>query len=125
MISVDSHVYFITDEWVTERLPERLRQKWFEGSRQYQAEQAEKRGDWIPDINDVMDPEAWNDAGHYEPHAKLKAMDRDKCLRRGHLPRSRRVEGLRAPHHGRRLEGHGHRLQTIPWPISRRWMRTG
>jgi predicted TIM-barrel fold metal-dependent hydrolase len=79
MISVDSHVLF-TDEWITRHLPERLKQKWLDGSRQFQQEEADKRGDWVPDINDIMDPEAWNDPGHYEPHAKLKAMDRDNVF---------------------------------------------
>jgi predicted TIM-barrel fold metal-dependent hydrolase len=79
MISVDSHVFF-TDEWITGRLPGRLRPKWLDGAKRFQAEEAQKRGEWTPDINDVMDPEAWNDPGHYEPHAKLKAMDRDNVL---------------------------------------------
>jgi predicted TIM-barrel fold metal-dependent hydrolase len=79
MISVDSHVFF-TDEWIAGRLPERLKQKWLDGSQRFQKEEAEKRGDWVPDINDIMDPVAWNDPGHYEPHAKLKAMDRDNVF---------------------------------------------
>jgi len=76
LVSVDSHVFY-TDEWVTPRLPERLRQQWIDGNRKYQALELEKRGGFIPDINDIMDPVAWNDPGHYEPHAKLASMDRD------------------------------------------------
>lgn len=76
LVSVDSHVFY-TDEWVTPRLPERLRQGWIDGNKKYQALELAKRGGFIPDINDIMDPVAWNDPGHYEPHAKLKSMDRD------------------------------------------------
>ena len=76
LVSVDSHVFF-TDEWVTARLPERLRQQWIDGNKAFQQQEVERRGGWTPDIVDIMDPYAWNDAGHYEPHAKLKAMDRD------------------------------------------------
>ena len=74
LVSVDSHVFY-TDEWVTPRLPERLRQQWIDGNKKYQALELEKRGGFIPDINDIMDPVAWNDPGHYEPHAKLASMD--------------------------------------------------
>jgi predicted TIM-barrel fold metal-dependent hydrolase len=76
LFSVDSHVFF-TDEWVTERLPQRFRQKFVDGSKKFLADNLAKRGGWTPDIVDLFDPEAWNDPGHYEPHAKLKAMDRD------------------------------------------------
>ena len=76
LVSVDSHVFF-TDEWVTERLPQKLRQKWIDGNKTFQQQELDKRGGWTPDIVDIMDPYAWNDPGHYEPHAKLKAMDRD------------------------------------------------
>ncbi|OCC23542.1 amidohydrolase [Croceicoccus estronivorus] len=76
LISVDSHVYY-TDEWVTERLPERLRERWVEGRKLHEQRELDRRGGFIPDINDLMDPIAWNDPGHYAPDAKLKAMDRD------------------------------------------------
>jgi predicted TIM-barrel fold metal-dependent hydrolase len=76
LVSVDSHVMY-TDEWITERLPQRLRQKWVDGNKKFQLEQLEKRGGFTPSIVDIMDPYAWNDPGHYEPHAKLKSMDRD------------------------------------------------
>jgi predicted TIM-barrel fold metal-dependent hydrolase len=76
LISVDSHVLY-TDEWVLPRLPEKLRPRWQEAVKKYQAESARKMGGFMPNINDIMDPEAWNDPGHTEPNAKLKAMDRD------------------------------------------------
>jgi predicted TIM-barrel fold metal-dependent hydrolase len=76
LFSVDSHVFF-TDEWVTARLPERLRQKYIDGNKAVLAASMAKRGGWTPDIVDLFDPEAWNDPGHYEPRAKLKSMDRD------------------------------------------------
>ncbi len=76
LVSVDSHVQY-TDAWVTERLPERLREKWIAGNRKHQQLEVERRGGFTPVIEDIMDPYAWNDPGHTEPHAKLKAMDRD------------------------------------------------
>ena len=76
LVSVDSHVMY-TDAWVTEHLPQRLRQIWIDGNRKHQMAELEKRGGFTPSIVDIMDPEAWNDPGHTEPHAKLKAMDRD------------------------------------------------
>ncbi len=76
LISVDSHVLY-TDEWVTARLPERLRQKWIDGGLKQRAEQSQKMGGFIPDINDLMDINAWNDPGHTDPVAKIAAMDRD------------------------------------------------
>lgn len=76
LISVDSHVLY-TDAWVTQRLPEVLRQKWMDGVERQRAEHSEKMHGFQPDINDIMDPEAWNDPGHTDPTAKLAAMDRD------------------------------------------------
>jgi predicted TIM-barrel fold metal-dependent hydrolase len=73
---VDSHVLY-TNDWVTERLPQRLRKIYLDGTATFQDQQAEKRGGFTPDIVDVMDPYAWNDPGHTDPNAKLKAMDRD------------------------------------------------
>ncbi len=76
IVSVDSHVFF-TDDWITARLPERLRGKYVEGSKRFQAIQLEKQGGFVPDIVDTMDTHAWQDPGHYEPKAKLASMDRD------------------------------------------------
>ncbi len=76
LISVDSHVLY-TDEWVTRHLPERLRAGWMEGMKVFQADMARKMGGFTPNINDIMDLEAWNDPGHTDPTAKLAAMDRD------------------------------------------------
>lgn len=76
LISVDSHVLY-TDEWVLPRLPERLRDKWLQGVANMQAERARKMGGFTPNINDIMDLEAWNDPGHIDPTAKIAAMDRD------------------------------------------------
>lgn len=76
IFSVDSHVFF-TDEWVSERLPAALRQKYIDGNARFRTLDNERRGGWNPSIVDLFDETAWNDPGHYEPHAKLAAMDRD------------------------------------------------
>jgi predicted TIM-barrel fold metal-dependent hydrolase len=76
LISVDSHVLY-TDEWVLPRLPENLRDKWVEGIKGFSAERAVKMKGFTPDINDIMDIEAWNDPGHTDPYKKIDAMDRD------------------------------------------------
>ena len=49
LISVDSHVLY-TDEWVMPRLPERLRPRWTEAVKKYQAESARKMGGFMPNI---------------------------------------------------------------------------
>jgi predicted TIM-barrel fold metal-dependent hydrolase len=76
LVSVDSHVFF-TDEWVTERLPANLREKYIEAVKQFRAIDAQKRDGWTPDINDLFDEVAWDDPGHFEPHEKIKSMDKD------------------------------------------------
>ncbi|MBS0366895.1 MAG: amidohydrolase [Proteobacteria bacterium] len=78
LISVDSHVHF-TDEWVKARLPARLHPVWDQAARtQGEYEAAElRRGQKNLELEDFVDPEAARDPGHFEPHAKLKAMDRD------------------------------------------------
>lgn len=76
LISVDSHVLY-TNEWVTERLPARLREKWLEGVRKQGEDTKVKMKGFVPNINDLMDINAWNDPGHTDPTAKIAAMDRD------------------------------------------------
>ena len=78
LISADSHVHF-TDEWVKERLPERLRPRWDEAIRKSSEWEARelRRGQPQLQLEDFVDPEASRDPGHFEPHAKLRAMDRD------------------------------------------------
>ena len=76
LISVDSHVLY-TDEWVLPRLPANLRDKWVEGNKGFQEDRKLKMKGFSPDINDIMDVEAWNDPGHTDPTAKIAAMDRD------------------------------------------------
>jgi predicted TIM-barrel fold metal-dependent hydrolase len=78
LVSCDSHVHF-TDDWVKERLSARLKIRWDEANvkmREY--EETELRKHMPPlQIEDFVDMEAAADPGHFEPHAKLKAMDRD------------------------------------------------
>jgi predicted TIM-barrel fold metal-dependent hydrolase len=76
LISVDSHVLY-TDEWVMSRLPERLRARWTQAVGDMHATRAKKMRGFTPNINDLMDMEAWDDPGHTDPAAKIKAMDRD------------------------------------------------
>jgi predicted TIM-barrel fold metal-dependent hydrolase len=77
LISVDSHVQF-TDEWVKERLSARMKGVWDEAVRQHKAAEVAARGGRPPlAIEDFVDMEAANDPGHFEPQAKLAAMDRD------------------------------------------------
>lgn len=76
LISVDSHVLY-TPEWVLPRLPENLRGKFVEGLKQNQADRNAKMKGFMPNINDIMDVEAYNDPGHEDPVAKIAAMDRD------------------------------------------------
>ena len=76
LISVDSHVFF-TDDWVKERLPTNLREKFVEANNKFRADDAEKKGGWTPNINDLFDEVAWDDPGHFEPNAKIRSMDMD------------------------------------------------
>jgi predicted TIM-barrel fold metal-dependent hydrolase len=76
LISVDSHVAF-SNEWMKERLPSRLHPVWDKAAAASVEKEAQKRGHFKLDIRDMIDLEAARDPGHYEPHGKLKAMDRD------------------------------------------------
>jgi len=78
LVSADSHVHF-TDEWVKARLPGHLHRVWDEaGVKLAQFEAQELRaGQRQLELEDFVDPEAARDPGHFEPLAKLAAMDRD------------------------------------------------
>ena len=78
LVSADSHVHF-TDEWVKARLPSRLHSVWDEAGKKQAAFEATelRRGQKQLQLEDFVDPEAAKDPGHFEPHAKLLAMDRD------------------------------------------------
>jgi len=78
LVSCDSHVHF-TDDWVKARLPERLKTRWDEGMRKMAAYEATELRKGAPGLSmeDFVDMDAASDPGHFEPHAKLKAMDRD------------------------------------------------
>jgi predicted TIM-barrel fold metal-dependent hydrolase len=78
LVSADSHVHF-TDAWVKERLSERLKPRWDEAVAKlgrYEAEEL-RHGQKGLALEDFVDMDAAQDPGHFEPHAKLKAMDRD------------------------------------------------
>ncbi len=76
LVSADSHILF-TDEWVTARLPQRLKEKYVEANKEFRRRDSEKRDGWMPNINDLFDEVAWDDPGHFEPNEKLKSMDKD------------------------------------------------
>ena len=78
LVSADSHVHF-TDEWVKARLPARLGPVWDEAGRKLAAHAATelRAGQKNLELEDFVDPEAARDPGHFEPHGKLRAMDRD------------------------------------------------
>jgi uncharacterized protein len=78
LVSADSHVQF-TDDWVKARLSRRLQQRWDEAGRQLAEREARdlRRHQGQLDRRDFVDLEAAQDPGHFEPHAKLRAMDRD------------------------------------------------
>jgi predicted TIM-barrel fold metal-dependent hydrolase len=77
LISVDSHVQF-TDDWVKARLSRRMQGVWDDAVRQHKAAEVAARGGRPPlAIEDFVDMEAASDPGHFEPQAKLAAMDRD------------------------------------------------
>jgi predicted TIM-barrel fold metal-dependent hydrolase len=77
LISADSHVQF-TDDFVKARLSARMKGVWDEAVRQHKAAEVAARGGRPPlAIEDFVDMEAANDPGHFEPQAKLNAMDRD------------------------------------------------
>jgi predicted TIM-barrel fold metal-dependent hydrolase len=78
LVSVDSHVHF-SDEWIKARLRADLHRVWDEANRKAEEYAAEvlRGGQKNLELEDFVDPEASKDPGHFEPHAKLKAMDRD------------------------------------------------
>jgi len=81
LVSCDSHVHF-TDDWIKARLPEKLRGTWDEATRKMAAYEANelRRGQPQLSMEDFVDMDAASDPGHFEPSAKLKAMDRDGVL---------------------------------------------
>ena len=78
LVSCDSHVHF-TDDWIKARLPSRLQARWDEATQKMAAYEATelRRGAPNLSVEDFVDMEAAQDPGHFEPNAKLKAMDRD------------------------------------------------
>ena len=78
LISVDSHVHF-TDDWVKARLSPRLQARWDEAVQKrghYEATEL-RQGQPPLQMEDFVDLNAARDPGHFEPHGKLAAMDRD------------------------------------------------
>jgi predicted TIM-barrel fold metal-dependent hydrolase len=76
VISADSHVDF-TDDWIKERLPSRLHPVWDDAGKKYAEELKKRMKGFEFHMNDFVDLEAASDAGHYDPNAKIAAMDRD------------------------------------------------
>jgi predicted TIM-barrel fold metal-dependent hydrolase len=78
LVSADSHVHF-TDDWVKAHLPERLAPRWDEAvEKQAEFDTMELRhGQPNLRMEDFVDLNASTDPGHFEPYAKLAAMDRD------------------------------------------------
>ena len=78
LISVDSHVHF-TDDWVKSRLPSGLRPVWDDAVVKNAKYEADVLRQGLPQLamEDFVDLEAAQDPGHFEPNAKLAAMDRD------------------------------------------------
>jgi len=78
LISADSHVHF-TDDWVKDRMSARLKTVWDEAVARHAAynEKEERRGAKQLEMEDFVDLDAAMDPGHFEPNAKLAAMDRD------------------------------------------------
>ncbi len=78
LVSVDSHVHF-TDEWVKARLRKELHQLWDDANRKAEEYAAKMLRGGQPQLSleDFVDAEAAKDPGHFEPHGKLRAMDRD------------------------------------------------
>jgi predicted TIM-barrel fold metal-dependent hydrolase len=78
LVSSDSHVHF-TDDWVKARLSQRLQTVWDEAAvklREYESTDL-RGGQPNLQFEDFVDMDAASDPGHFEPHAKLAAMDRD------------------------------------------------
>src|ERR1700733_8362958 len=78
LISVDSHVHF-TDDWIKARLSTKLQARWDEAVAKrahYEATEL-RRGQPQLQMEDFVDLNAARDPGHFEPHGKLAAMDRD------------------------------------------------
>jgi predicted TIM-barrel fold metal-dependent hydrolase len=76
LISSDSHVDF-TDDWIKERLPTRLHAVWDKAGTDLAAIVKKRMKGVQLHIEDFVDMEAAADPGHFDPHAKLAAMDRD------------------------------------------------
>lgn len=78
LISCDSHVHF-TDEWVKARLSSSMQELWDEAQKkeEHYAATVLRGGQRQLQMEDFVDLEAAMDPGHFEPHAKLAAMDRD------------------------------------------------
>ena len=81
LISSDSHVHF-TDEWVKERMSKKLQGRWDEAKAKAadHNEKVQRKGQPQLSMEDFVELEAAMDPGHFEPHAKLAAMDRDGVL---------------------------------------------
>jgi predicted TIM-barrel fold metal-dependent hydrolase len=81
LISSDSHVHF-TDGWVTERMSKKIQGLWAEAqakAAEYGA-RVQRKGQKMLEMEDFVDLDAAMDPGHFEPNAKLAAMDRDGVL---------------------------------------------
>jgi predicted TIM-barrel fold metal-dependent hydrolase len=81
LISSDSHVHF-TDDWVTARMSKKIQGRWAEAkakAAEY-GDKVQREGQKQLEMEDFVDLDAAMDPGHFEPNAKLAAMDRDDVL---------------------------------------------
>lgn len=78
LISADSHVY-LSDEVIKGYLSSKLQKVWDEARTAHDAHEAKELRQGQPPLQmeDFVDLEAATDPGYRDPHARLKAMDRD------------------------------------------------
>lgn len=78
LISVDSHVHF-TDDWIKQHLRNEMHEVWDDANKKAEeyAAKVHRGGQPNLELEDFVDPEASQDPGHFEPQAKLEAMDKD------------------------------------------------
>jgi predicted TIM-barrel fold metal-dependent hydrolase len=79
LISADSHAY-LADDVIKSHLSSKLKKVWDEAKSKQEAydEKVLRAGQPNLQMEDFVDLEASKDPGYHDPHARLKAMDRDQ-----------------------------------------------